>query len=110
MEKRIKTGGRVAGTPNKTPSETKELLKVVLSKEVEKLSTLLAKLDPLDRINAIAKLLPYIVPKQQQHEFEVSIINAENYNEQKEQRLIHLVEKLAASGMLEKVQLLKEKS
>lgn len=103
MQKRVKTGGRVAGTPNKTPSETKELLKTVLGKEVEKLSSLLAKLEPLERVNALAKLLPYIIPKQQQQEIGISVNTTEMFDEQKEERLQYLIKKLAESGMLDQL-------
>lgn len=60
----IKTGGRVKGTPNKTTAETKELLQIIVSKEIDNLGEMLEKLEPLERVNAIAKLLPYILPKQ----------------------------------------------
>jgi hypothetical protein len=59
-----KTGGRVAGTPNRTTKETKELLQKIVTKEIDNLGELLEKLEPLERVNSIAKLLPYIVPKQ----------------------------------------------
>ncbi|WKL47632.1 hypothetical protein Q1W71_22085 [Flavobacterium pectinovorum] len=59
-----KTGGRVAGTPNRTTKETKELLQKIVNNEIDNLGEMLGKLEPLERVNAIAKLLPYIVPKQ----------------------------------------------
>jgi hypothetical protein len=59
-----KTGGRVAGTPNRTTKETKELLQKIVNKEIDNLGEMLEKLEPLERVNAIAKLLPYIVPRQ----------------------------------------------
>lgn len=64
--KREKTpgSGRKAGTPNKTTAEARELLQKVVGKELDKLGTLLAGLEPIDRVNALAKLLPYILPKQ----------------------------------------------
>lgn len=94
MEKRAKTGGRTAGTPNKTPSETKELLKTILGKEVEKLGVMLAKLEPLERVNAIAKLLPYIIPKQQHQDIEISVASVEMTDEQREARIEYLKSKL----------------
>jgi hypothetical protein len=69
----IKFGGRTKGVPNKTTAETKELLQKIVSKEIENLSDLLEQLEPLERVNAIAKLLPYIVPKQS----EVSLLEQE---------------------------------
>lgn len=61
---RAKTGGRTKGTPNRTTAETKEMLQKVVSKEIDNLGEMLEQLEPLERVNAIAKLLPYIVPKQ----------------------------------------------
>ncbi|WP_188050713.1 hypothetical protein [Flavobacterium sp. GP15] len=61
---REKTGGRAKGTPNKTTAETKEILQKIVSKEIDGLGKMLEKLEPLERINAIAKLLPYILPRQ----------------------------------------------
>ena len=60
----IKTGGRTKGAVNKTTAETKELLQKIVSKELETVADLLEKLEPKERIDAIIKLLPYIVPKQ----------------------------------------------
>ena len=59
MAKGIKTGGRTAGTVNKTTAETKELLQKIIE-------GMLNKLEPKERIDAVIKLLPYIVPKQQE--------------------------------------------
>lgn len=71
MEKRAKTGGRAKGTPNKTTAETKQLLQNVVTKQIEKLETTLNKLEPVERVNALSKLLPYILPKQQGVEIEL---------------------------------------
>lgn len=67
----IKTGGRSKGTPNRTTAETKELLKTIIGKELTKLGGMLAKLEPMERVNAISKLLPYILPKQQETSIEL---------------------------------------
>ena len=64
MAKGIKTGGRTAGAVNKTTAETKELIKTIVSNEMETITELLEQLTPKERIDAIIKLLPYIVPKQ----------------------------------------------
>lgn len=64
--KRVKTpnSGRKAGTPNKVNSDTKALLQKIIGKELEKLGNLLEGLEPIERVNAISKLLPYILPRQ----------------------------------------------
>ncbi|MBC7525912.1 MAG: hypothetical protein H7239_15935 [Flavobacterium sp.] len=59
-----KTGGRSKGTPNRTTAETKQLLQTIVGKELDNLGTMLEQLEPNERINAISKLLPYILPKQ----------------------------------------------
>jgi F0F1-type ATP synthase delta subunit len=72
--KRAKTpnSGRKAGTPNKTTKETKQLLQKIVGKELEKIGSLLTKLEPIERINAISKLLPYILPKQNEIKAEIT--------------------------------------
>lgn len=59
-----KTGGRIKGVPNKTTAETKELIQSVVSNQMESVDVLLNKLEPKERIDAIIKLLPFVIPKQ----------------------------------------------
>ena len=95
MEKkpRAKTGGRTKGTPNKTTAETKQALQNVLSKQIDMLQATLNKLEPVDKVNALAKLLPYILPKQQD-----IVINKEPLSEEaRELRLAELRKKLLES-------------
>jgi hypothetical protein len=40
------------------------LLQTIVSKELDKLGAMLEQLEPNERINAISKLLPYILPRQ----------------------------------------------
>lgn len=68
----IKTGGRAKGTPNRTTTETKALLQSIISEEIDNLAEMLDKLEPLERVNAVAKLLPYILPKQSEVKAEIS--------------------------------------
>jgi hypothetical protein len=89
-----KYGGRVKGTPNRTTTETKELLLKVVGKELDKLGALMVQLEPLDRINALAKLLPFVVPKQS----EVTIDEKPPMtSEEREKRIKMLEEKLNRS-------------
>ncbi|MDI5899644.1 hypothetical protein [Flavobacterium yafengii] len=64
MKTKQKTGGRVAGTPNRTTAETKELIQKIVSKELENIADFLEKLDPKERIDAIIKLMNFVIPKQ----------------------------------------------
>ncbi|MBE0390193.1 hypothetical protein [Flavobacterium sp. PL002] len=63
---REKTGGRIAGEPNKITTETRTMLKAVLESEFESLPTMLAKLKTKDRLDILVKLLPFVMPKQTQ--------------------------------------------
>ena len=73
MEIRQKTGGRTKGTLNRTTTETKELIQKIVSKELETIPDLLKQLEPTDRVNAIIKLLPYLVPKQQEMAIDLQV-------------------------------------
>ncbi|AIN71919.1 hypothetical protein K5L04_01870 [Flavobacterium psychrophilum] len=56
--------GRPKGSLNKSTAETKELIHNVVSKQLENIDKLLDRLEPKERIDAIIKLLPYLIPKQ----------------------------------------------
>ena len=58
------TNGRPKGAVNKTTAETKELLQKIVSNEIDNIPTMLDALKPKDRLDAITKLLPYIIPRQ----------------------------------------------
>ena len=90
-----KFGGRSKGTPNKTTAEAKQLLQNVVTKQIEKLETTLNKLEPVERVNALSKLLPYILPKKQ----DIEIIPPQMSPEEKIQRLKELKEKFNKSGI-----------
>ena len=93
-----KFGGRQKGTPNKvnsTTAETKQLLQNVVTKQIEKLETTLSKLEPVERVNALSKLLPYILPKQQ----DIAITNTNEMlsESEREHRIQELKNKLLES-------------
>jgi 23S rRNA C2498 (ribose-2'-O)-methylase RlmM len=59
-----KFGGRTKGTKNLKTSETKEIIQSIVRNQMEDVEELLNKLEPNDRINAIIKLISFVVPKQ----------------------------------------------
>ena len=61
-----KLGGRKQGIPNKSTTQIRELLNSVLQEEIERFPEHFnAITDPKQRLDVLAKLLPFIVPKMQ---------------------------------------------
>jgi len=58
-----KTGGRVAGTPNKITIELRKTLKGIVASELETLPTTFEQLHPKERLELLVKLLPFCMPK-----------------------------------------------
>lgn len=67
-----KYGGRKAGTPNRLTRELRAALKNILHQEIEMLPENFSKLEPKDRLELLAKLLPYALPKVYPESFEIS--------------------------------------
>ena len=65
MAQGYKTGGRQKGTPNKVTGTVKEMISTAISNELQLLPKLLSQLEPKEKIDAIIKLLPYLIPKVQ---------------------------------------------
>lgn len=59
----FKTGGRSAGTPNKTTSELRNIIQSFLDKNVEELQKNFDLLEPKDKLSFIEKMLQYSLPK-----------------------------------------------
>ncbi len=64
-DKKDNRGGRQPGSQNKVTREVKELISDVLQKEFKDIESRLKSLAPKDRIELTIKLLPYVVPRQQ---------------------------------------------
>ena len=61
-----KLGGRKQGIPNKSTTQIRELLNSVLQEEIKLVPEHFnAITDPKQRLDALAKLLPFIAPKMQ---------------------------------------------
>jgi len=61
--KKLKTGGRKKGTPNRLTKELRTVLKDVLHNELENLVSNLDALEPKERLEVIVKLIPFVLPK-----------------------------------------------
>ncbi|RTY97604.1 hypothetical protein EKM02_13445 [Flavobacterium sp. RSP49] len=65
--------GRPKGAVNKTTAETKELLQKIVSKELEGIAERLEQMSDKERIDAVIKLMAFIIPKQNHIEIETEI-------------------------------------
>ena len=59
----LNTGGRTAGTENKTTKETRAVLKEVINNELLNIESLLCVLQPKERLELVIKLMPFVLPK-----------------------------------------------
>jgi hypothetical protein len=56
--------GRPKNALNKTTAEAKALLQKIVNNELETVAELLETLEPKERLDAVIKLLPYVLPRQ----------------------------------------------
>lgn len=58
-----KTGGRGPNTPNRITQDVRDILYAAAIGDIENIKGLLNELEPKAKIDAIIRLLPYIIPK-----------------------------------------------
>lgn len=64
MARGKKTGGRKKGTPNKVTSHTREQIQEIVDALLPDCLAIIRSIDdPAKQIDALSKLLPYIMPK-----------------------------------------------
>jgi hypothetical protein len=86
---RVKTGGRKKGSVNKTTKDLREKITEVVGSELENILTTLEKLTEKERTDLLAKLLPFVLPKMNEHIIENNevfqpiqiIISDDHYND-----------------------------
>ena len=60
----LKAGGRTMGTENQTTKETREVLQLIISEELEKLPGYIAAItSPSVKAKLLIDLLPFVIPK-----------------------------------------------
>ena len=75
-----KTGGRKAGTPNKTTTDIKTWVANLIDDNREQIKQDLESLSAKDRLQMIERFMQYIMPKQKEIEFSGTMTENEKYN------------------------------
>ncbi len=73
--KKLKTGGRSAGTPNKATAEVREKFSLLLENNFDKMQKDIDLLEPKDRLNVLIQISKFVLPTLQS-------IDLDNTNEQ----------------------------
>ena len=69
---REKTGGRQKGTLNKATANLKATIQGIVERQFETLEDDLEQMDGKDKVNAVLKLIEYILPKQREQKINFS--------------------------------------
>jgi hypothetical protein len=82
----MKTGGRAKGTPNKLTSEVRKIISDSLTPTLENLQNDLNSLSTKDRLDIVAKLLNFVLPKLKETD-----INTISDNQQPNEIIVNIV-------------------
>ncbi|MDC1105119.1 hypothetical protein OAT16_00340 [Prolixibacteraceae bacterium] len=94
MAKGCKTGGRKKGTPNKITQDIKVKIQKIVKKEFVNIENLLSQLESKERTNFLIRLLPYVVPKQEQISVELEFNDdLENLTDEELEEQLRLLQK-----------------
>ena len=67
--------GRPKGSLNKTSVQTKKIIEKLVASELKNIDSLLEQLDPKERVNALIKLLAFVIPKNSHIEIDAPALN-----------------------------------
>ena len=81
MAQGVKTGGRIAGTPNKVSSDLKGRISALIDEQFDTVAADLSELEPKDRVTAFLKFLEYILPKQREPKIDLSTLTDEQVDD-----------------------------
>lgn len=76
--KRIKTGGRKAGVPNRSTTELKNLVHSFLQANIKDLQVQYDELKPADKLDFFQKLLRFALPTQSQAKIDLDRLSNED--------------------------------
>jgi len=96
--------GRPAGIPNRLTAEFRQTLKDSLQGHIDKIPEYLDSLDTKDKLEAITKLLPYILPKLSNIEMEGIIsekpkIDIKSLSTEELERRYEIVKEIETKGL-----------
>jgi hypothetical protein len=98
MQKKEKTGGRTAGTPNKVTTELRVRISNFLDDKFDTILDEFNELEAKDKVNLYLKLIEYVIPKMRQFE-ETTLSQLLNMTpEQRTQRISELQQQIQNNG------------
>ncbi|GAB3639712.1 hypothetical protein [Spirosoma arcticum] len=78
---REKTGGRKAGSTNRTSSEIKSKIAALIDDQFDMIQADLETLEPKDRVSAYLKFMEYVLPKQREQKIDLSTLTDEQIDD-----------------------------
>ena len=77
-KKRVKTGGRKKGTPNKVTTDLRTQISELIDNNFENIQSDIDNLEPKERLDFLGKLFEYSLPKLNRTEIDTNISLLEN--------------------------------
>lgn len=71
---KVKTGGRKAGSGNRTTTDIKSKIAALIDNHFETIQGDLEDLEPKDRVTAYLKFLEYVLPKKREDKIDLSTL------------------------------------
>ena len=78
---RLKTGGRKAGSANRTSTDIKIRIANLIDEQFDNIAYDMSLLEPKDRVSAYMKLMEYVVPKQREQKIDLSTLTDEQIDD-----------------------------
>lgn len=78
---KTKTGGRVAGTPNKATTDIRTKIAALIDNHFDTIQGDLEDLEPKDRVTAYLKFLEYVLPKKREERIDLSTLTEEQIDD-----------------------------
>ncbi len=76
-----KTGGRKAGSLNKTTADIKARIMALINDKFDSIQEAMEQMEPKDQVGAYLKFMEYILPKQRETRIDISSLSDEELDD-----------------------------